>query len=358
MLITKPAPRALVVDDAPGITHVVSHMLSTSRHNFKVRALQNPLEALEVAQHGEIFDLAMLDVRMPGLNGIDLLHELKKRNPSATYVMMTAEDQDNLKTVTRALREGAQGFVLKPFRLNELMTAVELALEKTRLLRDRVRMSVYTPLLEGALAALLSALEVKDNSTQNHSSRVSYYAQKIAEEYRHELTFEKFTQVRMGSLFHDVGKIGVPDFILKKPGPLTEEERKEIMKHPEIGGKIIGAVQGLEEVATIVRAHHERFDGKGYPDGLKGYEIPLGARITTVADCYEAMVSPRVYSPGRSAEFALQELKRCRGTQFDPDIVDIFIRKMESSEIVHQQPSPLELESMSIKIPNCVTPNA
>lgn len=360
MLLTKPAPRALVVDDAPGITHVVSNILSMSRHNFKVRSVHDPLDALELCNQGEVFDLFMLDVRMPNMDGIELLSHLKKRNPSATYVMMTAEDQDNLKTVIRALREGAQGFVLKPFRLNELMSAVELALEKNRLIRENIQMRVYSPLLEGAISSLLSALELKDTSTQNHSNRVSYYAQKVAEAFRHELDFEKLVQVRLGSLFHDVGKIGVPDHILKKPGALTPEERKEIMKHPEIGAKIIGAVQGMEKVAEIVRAHHERFDGKGYPDGLKGYEIPLGARITTVVDCFEAMVSPRVYSPGRTVEFALFELQRCRGTQFDPDVVDVFLKKIESGEIVHQQPDWVELQSLanSQACNNPVSPSA
>ncbi len=333
MLLTKPALKALVVDDIPSITHVVSNALSLQ--DFKVQTVNDPLEALKLCRT-ETFQLVLLDVRMPNMDGIELLHHLKSLNPAATYVMMTAEDQDNLKTVTRALKEGAQGFVLKPFRINELVSSVNLALEKTRLLRQNIKMRVYAPLLEGATAALLSALEVKDLSTQNHSNRVSYYASKVSEAFRNELNYEEMMHVKLGSLFHDVGKIGVPDYILKKPGPLTPEERKEIMKHPEIGAKIIGAVEGMEKVAAIVRAHHERFDGDGYPDKLIGYEIPLGARITTVVDCFEAMVSPRVYSPGHTVDYALFELRRCRGTQFDPDVVDVFLQKVESGEIKHQ----------------------
>ena len=333
MLTTKPALKALVVDDIPSITHVVSNALSMQ--DFRVQTVNDPIDALKICQT-ETFELVLLDVRMPNMDGIELLHRLKQLNPAATYVMMTAEDQDNLKTVTRALREGAGGFVLKPFRITELISSVNLALEKTRLLRHNIRTQVYTPMLEGSIAALLSALEVKDISTQNHSNRVSYYATKVSESFRNELNYEEMIHVRLGSLFHDVGKIGVPDYILKKPGPLTPEERKEIMKHPAIGAKIIGAVEGMEKVASIVRAHHERFDGEGYPDKLKGYDIPLGARITTVVDCFEAIVSPRVYSPGRTVEYALAELKRCKGTQFDPDIVDVFIGKIESGEIEHQ----------------------
>ena len=114
------------------------------------------------------------------------------------------------------------------------------------------------------------------------------------------------------------------------------------MKHPEIGAKIIGAVEGMEKVAAIVRAHHERFDGRGYPDKLSGYDIPFGARIATVADCFEAMVSPRVYSPGHTVEYALSEIKRCRGSQFDPEITDIFLAKIENGDIIHQPADALE----------------
>ncbi len=330
MLITKSASKALVVDDMPDVARVISNSLLLQ--NFKVRVVYDPLEALEICRT-ESFDLVLLDINMPHMNGIDLLRHLKNLNPSATYIMLTGEDEDNFKTITQALREGAQGFVLKPFRVAELLSSVNLALEKTRLLRDNIRVKVYAPLLEGAISALLSALEAKDTSTQNHSNRVAYYAKTLSNGFRTELNYEELVHVRLGALFHDVGKIGVPDFILKKPGPLTHEERQIIMKHPETGAKIIGAVEGMEKVASIVRSHHERFDGKGYPDGLKGLQIPLGARITTVADCFEAMVSPRVYSPGRSVDYALSELRRCRGTQFDPDVVDVFIRYFESGEL-------------------------
>ncbi|HEX2914092.1 MAG TPA: HD domain-containing phosphohydrolase [Chloroflexia bacterium] len=353
MLITKPTSKALVVDDIPSITQVISNALGL--HNFTVRSVHDPLEALQICKR-ESFELVLMDVRMPNMDGIELLHHLKVLNPSATYVMMTAEDHENLKTVIRALKEGAQGFVIKPFRISELILSVNLALEKTSLMRENIRMKVYAPLLEGATSALLSALEVKDASTQNHSNRVSYYAQRIAQAYRHEMKYDEMLQVRLGSLFHDVGKIGVPDYILKKPGPLTPDERREIMKHPEIGARIIGAVEGMEKVSAIVRAHHERFDGKGYPDGLKGTDIPLGARITSVADCFEAMVSPRVYSPGRSVEYALTELRRCRATQFDPDVVDEFLRQFEAGEIVHQPASPGEINASPVNKNICANP--
>ena len=335
MFIARSTPnKALVVDDVSSIAHAVSIFLTN--RGFQVRTAYDPFEALKIC-HTESFDLVLLDIRMPGMNGLELLRRLKSLDASATYVMMTAEG--NLQTIIKALKEGAQGFVVKPFTQLELMNSVELALEKTRLIRENIRIKVYAPLLESATEALLSALEAKDYNTQSHSNRVSYYAQGISTAF--EMPEEDLVQVKIGALFHDIGKIGVPDLILQKPGPLTPEERQEIMKHPEIGEKIIGAIEGMEKVAIIVRAHHERFDGRGYPDGLTGEDIPLAARITTVADCFEAMVSPRVYSKGRSVEYALNELKRCSGTQFDPQVVEFFLSLMDSGNITYQEAVPL-----------------
>lgn len=332
MFIARPTTKALVVDDVPSIAHAVSIFLTN--RDFKVRTAYDPLEALKICR-SESFDLVLLDIRMPGMDGLELLRRLKRLDASATYVIMTAEG--NLQTVIKALKEGAQGFVVKPFTQSELMSSVDLALEKTRLIRENIRIKVYAPLLESASAALLSALEAKDGDTQSHSTRVSYYAQNMSAAF--EMTEDDLMQVKIGALFHDIGKIGVPDEILLKPGPLEPEERREIMKHPEIGAKIIGAFEGMEKVAAVVRAHHERYDGNGYPDKLAGNQIPLGARITTVADCFEAMVSPRVYSRGRSVEYALSELKRCAGTQFDPEVVEVFLYMMNNGQIIYQAAS-------------------
>ncbi len=329
MFIAQPSPKALVVDDVPGIAHAVSLFLSN--RGFQVRKAYDPFEALKICRY-ESFELVLLDIRMPGMDGLELLRRLKQLDASATYVIMTAEG--NLQTVIKALKEGAQGFVVKPFTQQELMNSVNLALEKTRLIRQNIRIKIYAPLLEGATSALLSALEAKDISTESHSNRVSYYAERISAAF--DMSDEELMQVKVGALFHDIGKIGVRDEVLQKPGPLTDDERREMMKHPEIGEKIIGAIEGMEKVAIIVRGHHERFDGKGYPDGLAGTNIPLGARIATVGDCFEAMVSPRVYSKGRSVEFALGELRRCAGLQFDPDVVEVFLNMIDNGKIIYQ----------------------
>jgi putative nucleotidyltransferase with HDIG domain len=339
--------KALVVDDISQAAEVVATILTNSR-GFAVRTVYDPLEALQICR-SENFDLVVMDYQMPGMDGFELLRHLKKADATTTYVMMTG--RNDLKVVINALKAGAQGFVGKPFTRSELLESIDMAMEKTRLLRDHIQLRVYTPLLQGAIGALLSALEFEHDDTANHSKRVGYYAESIATDFDMPADERNITQ--LGAIFHDIGKIGVPDHILLKPGPLDAEERKEMMRHPEIGWRIIKDVEGLHKVAQIVRAHHERYDGRGYPDGLKGDEIPLGARIAAVADSFEAIVSPRVYSAGRPVEEALKELKRCRGTQFDPDAVDIFIKKLDNGQIIYI-PATTPLTNPNL----CVQPGA
>jgi len=176
--------------------------------------------------------------------------------------------------------------------------------------------------LHDALRALVKALEAKDYYTKEHSERVTNYALLIAKEMG--LSMEKLETLRFAGHLHDVGKVGIPDSILLKPGRLTREEYEIIKRHPVIGAEIVGHIGLLQEEAEIIRYHHERFDGKGYPEGLKGEEIPLLARILAVADTYDAMTTRRPYRPSFSAETAYKEIIRCSGTQFDPEIVEVF----------------------------------
>jgi putative nucleotidyltransferase with HDIG domain len=333
------------VDDLSQAADVVANILSTNR-DYRVRAVYDPFDALELSKQ-EHFDLVVMDYQMPGMDGFQLLSHLKKADASTTFVMMTG--RNDMRVVMNALKAGAQGFVAKPFTRNELLEAIDLALEKTRLIREHIHMRVYQPLLQGAIGALLSALEYEHDDTANHSKRVSSYAESLALEF--EMLQEERQVTQLGALFHDIGKIGVPDHILLKPGPLDEDERREMQKHPEIGWRIIKDVEGLHQVALIVRAHHERFDGKGYPDGLKGLDIPLGARIAAVADSFEAMIAPRVYSKGRPVEDALEELRRCSGKQFDPDVVQVFLNKFESGLMHFSLPAkPLDDLRYCVKI--------
>jgi len=344
MLITRPAQRALVVDDHVTIARVVGSLLTL--RGFKVQTASDPLEVLSLVR-SQSFDLTVLDVNMPGMNGLDLLHHLRQRDPSCTYVMITADG--SLDTVIKALRLGAQGFIIKPFTHDEFLESIDLAIEKTNLIRQNISLRMYAPLLEGATSALLTALEARDVETQSHSSRVSSYAEAVAAGL--ELPYNDVMTVKIGALFHDIGKIGIPDRILRKPSRLTPEERLEIQKHPIIGERIIRSIEGMDAIAEIVRAHHENYNGTGYPDRLAGKNIPLGARITTVTDCFEAMVSPRVYSRGRSIDESISELKRCSGTQFDPQVVEIFLNKLETGQIVFSPPILLQNSNLDCADP-------
>ncbi|MEI7556499.1 HD domain-containing phosphohydrolase [Candidatus Chlorohelix sp.] len=339
------SPKALVVDDVSQAAETVAYILHLSR-GFSVRTVYDPYDALKVVKE-ENYDLVVIDYQMPGLDGIQLLKQLKNSDAATTYIIMTG--RNDMRVIMNALKAGAQGFVSKPFTRNELLESIDLALEKTRLLREHIHMRVYAPLLRSAIGALLSALEYEHDDTANHSKRVGYYAEEISIDFG--MSQEERHIIQLGALFHDIGKIGVPDHILLKPGFLTEEERHIMRTHPEIGWRIIKDVEGLGKVAEIVRAHHERFDGKGYPDGLSGQQIPLGARIASVADSFEAIVSPRVYSSGRSVEEALAEVRRCSGTQFDPAAVEIFLNKMENGKISYK-PTNTPISNLNL----CVQP--
>jgi putative nucleotidyltransferase with HDIG domain len=176
---------------------------------------------------------------------------------------------------------------------------------------------------DATLAALSGALDVRDTETEGHARRVVRYMELIAEGLN--VPVEQYATLRRGALLHDIGKIGVPDHILRKPGPLTENEWHTMKTHPDLGAKIIANVPFLEDVAVIIRAHHERWDGNGYPEGLADERIPLGARIFAVADSFDAMTSDRPYRRGRQLDAALAEIQRCAGTQFDPQVVAAFL---------------------------------
>jgi putative nucleotidyltransferase with HDIG domain len=187
---------------------------------------------------------------------------------------------------------------------------------------------------DATLAALSSALDVRDTETEGHARRVVRYMELIAEGLN--IPAEQHATLRRGALLHDIGKIGVPDHILRKPGPLTENEWYTMKTHPDLGAKIIANVPFLEEVAVIIRAHHERWDGNGYPEGLAGEQIPLGARIFAVADSFDAMTSDRPYRRGRQLDEALLEIDRCSMTQFDPQVVKAFLAvPIERIEAIH-----------------------
>lgn len=329
--------RVLVVDDEEPIRAMLSRYLE--QEGFRAAAAATGDEALELMQR-EFFDLVLSDIRMPGMDGIVLLGEIGRRHPETGVLMLTG--CEDVSMAVAAMKAGALDYVVKPFRLEDVGGALHNALERRRERLDRAahvknleeavqRQTVEVRRLlahldeasESTLDALLAALDARERETKAHSKRVGEYAVHLARVLG--VRGEELEVIRRGAMLHDIGKIGIPDGILLKPGQLTEAEWQEMRRHPQIGYWILSAVEPLRGAAEIVLCHHERYDGRGYPRGLQGEVIALGARIFSVVDTLDAMMSDRPYHRGASWEEARREIAANAGTQFDPAIVAAFL---------------------------------
>ena len=327
-------PRCLIVDDEPRLRQVLMHLMRND--GFDCLEAQNGEEAIAVLERQTV-TLVMSDLRMPQLDGIALLREIRGRWPDTAVVMITAVA--DVEVAVSCLAVGAMDYLTKPFHLEEVRARVAQALEKRRLVLEnrgyqeslQEKVAVQARRLEelflASVQSLAEALEVKDPYTRGHSVRVSHYSVVIAREMG--IDGEMLRRIELGGHVHDIGKIGVREDVLNKPGKLTNEEYQHIMTHSMVGWKILAPLLGeMPEALNIVRSHHERFDGRGIPDRLAGTDIPLEARIAA-ADSFDAMTSDRPYRPGLSMEEALAELVRCSGSQFDPRVVDAVIAAVE-----------------------------
>ena len=328
----------LVVDDDPSVRHVISSVLR--EEGYTVRAAASAEQALELLRASGDVPTVLSDLKMPGHDGIWLLDQILQRHPHAAVVMLTG--YGDTENAVECLKRGAADYLLKPPRITDLVRAIERAQSRRKLaiarnryhegLAHRVRektLEITEALRRTAdaytstLSALVAALDAREHETSDHSQRVVRYTMAIAR--RMGIAGEQVDRIARGALLHDIGKIGVPDSILLKAGPLTPSEWIEMRKHPEIGHQILQSIAFLASAADIVLAHQERWDGGGYPRGLSGTQIPLGARIFAIADTLDAMTSDRPYRRGVSYDEARAEIARCSGTQFDPVCVDAFL---------------------------------
>jgi cyclic di-GMP phosphodiesterase len=306
----------------------------------QVMLAANGATALEILSRGG-FDLVLTDVRMPGMNGLELLAEITRTCPSVGVLMLTA--CEDLTLAVNAMRIGALDYILKPFRLAEITNSVRDALDRRR---NQIEQAQRMTLLEETvnertvelrrmldrlhdaseitLEALVAALDAREHETQAHSKRVSEYTLVLAREMA--VDAGNLDIIRRGAMLHDIGKIGISDSILLKPGKLTDEEWVDMQKHPQIGFWILDGIEALKPASDVVLSHHERYDGGGYPRKLCGSEIPLGARIFSVTDCLDVMTSDRPYRKALSYDQARNEILRFSGTQFDPDVVKYFLK--------------------------------
>jgi len=335
--------RILVVDDEETIREIVSSMLNSAR--FQTRQASSGIEALALLNSGEEFDLMLSDLMMAEMDGIALLERTKERFPSLPVVMVTAVH--DISVALQALRNGAYDYILKPFEREQLLATVRRALETRRLKREN---DAYRTNLEALVAdrtrqwrealadlersydmtleALGDALDAKDAETQDHCKRVTAFTIAIAQ--RMSLPKEQISVIARGAFLHDIGKMAIPDEILCKPGKLTKEEMDIMREHAYTGYKIVCKIPFLAEAAEIVYSHQEWYDGTGYPRGLRGNEIPLGARIFSIADTLDAMRTTRRYRPAQTFPAVREEIKKYSGRQFDPSIVAVFLEIPES----------------------------
>jgi putative two-component system response regulator len=271
-------------------------------------------------------DIVLSDVGLPGISGIELTKKLETMYLDIPVVLLTG--LSDLSSVKRALRNGASDYLIKPVKIEELPVVIERNLERRRLESNRLQQNTADILLK-ALRALMRALDAKDEYSSGHSQRVVVLAMRMADELK--LNEEERYKLQLSAFLHDIGKIGMPDSILKKADSLEDYEFRKAKDHPVIGSKIIAEIEELSDVASIVRHHHERFDGTGYPDGLKGEAIPFFSRILAILDAYEALVSDRVYRKAINKSLALQEISKNAGWQFDPFLVDVFSRVIKKN---------------------------
>jgi len=326
----------LIVDDEVSVRRLLHQKLYGEGHECWEAG--NAIQALDRLRKNSIA-LVILDIKMPGMSGIELLTEIRA-NYSDTAVIMATATSDISVAIT-CMKRGAYDYMTKPFNLDEVVLNVDRALEKRRLelenkdyrqhLEEKVKEQAekIRASFLSAITALAYALEAKDEYTSGHSQRVADFAVAIAAELG--LSQESADKIRIAGLVHDIGKIGVRESILNKSSRLTDEEFQHIQKHAEIGERILAPIAEDAEILSLVRNHHEHFDGSGYPDGLKENQIPLGARILAVADAYEAMRSARPYRTAMSEAAACTEIQQGKGTQFDPAAADVFLRSRRTS---------------------------
>lgn len=319
----------LVVDDEESIRSYLSDVLS--HEGYGCRCFSESLKALAyLCERDQPADLMLADINMPGMGGMDLLRSVKSARPELPVILISGLYE--LALAIDALQFGADDFLKKPVRPQDVLTAVGKYLlpkngDGAAAVQDALRRFVRARRAGGettsSIEEVFRLLGIRRYETMQHSQRVAAYARIFAEELN--LAESALEHIELGSLLHDIGKIGIPRNVLLKPGKLDSEEWRVMREHPAIGYRLLAEFDDLQVEAAIVLSHHERFDGGGYPLGLRGKEIPLGARIFSIVDTFDAITSNRPYRAAQSSSIAKAEIERMGGLQFDPDLVHVFL---------------------------------
>jgi diguanylate cyclase (GGDEF)-like protein/putative nucleotidyltransferase with HDIG domain len=349
-LVRTKAPTVMVVDDDPSVLKIVRILLESEK--MSVETFETAKDALEAFQANPTgYDIALVDLNLEAMTGLDLTKIMCEKNPFLVSIIITGDA--TLENAVSSLRHGAYDFIQKPIQRNQLGITLDRALEYHRLRLEneeyqqnleamvrRKSLELATALkrtrdsFDFTLRSMTAMLDAREHDTAEHSVRVQQLTIMIAQKFG--LSEKDLSSIRQGALLHDIGKIGIPDHILLKKGALSEDERAAMRSHVRIGHALIEGNPDLKAAADIILCHHERFDGSGYPRGIKGSEIPLGARIFAVIDSYDAMRSTRPYRIGMSRKEALEELKKHSGTQYDPIVVQMFLKHVDEVEAIGQ----------------------
>lgn len=327
----------LIVDDEPAVRKVLATLLSQAGISSKVAA--NPQEALLMLET-TAFEAVISDLRMGAASGFDLLQQVRNRFPNLPFLMATGVD--DVRVGVQAMKEGADDYLLKPFDIDVVLASLRRALQRKQIecelenyrLHLEEMVSARTREVQVAVAdlehshsatleALGSAIDLRDGPTAGHSKRVLLYSLKIAQEIGG--LEDQLRTLGMGAWLHDIGKLAIPDSILLKPAALTDEERRVMEHHVELGYNLVKPIPLLTDAAEIILTHHERYNGSGYPRGLREESIPIGGRIFAVADSFDAMTSDRPYRTALPMKTARSVIELGRGELFDPQIVDAFL---------------------------------
>ena len=333
----QPAARVLAVDDESAACKLLSLILGPPA--FQCGTASNGKEALATLQV-ERFDAVISDLHMPGISGMELLSEVRRRYPHMAFLVVTGVD--DVDVGVHAMRCGADDYLVKPLRESAVIASLVSALHKRKLEQEvenyrqhleemvaertgqlQVALDQIQRSYEDTLQALGAAIDLRDNETAGHSQRVCRYSLEIASAMG--WSDKQLGKLVSGAYLHDIGKLGIPDGILLKPGPLTADQRTIMQRHAQIGFDLVKDILFLADAAEIILTHHERYDGCGYPRGLKGKEILLSARIFSIADTLDAITSDRPYRRAASFQSARETIRRLAGSQFDPQAVDVFL---------------------------------
>lgn len=331
--------KILVCDDEEAIREVISTLLEA--RDYRCTVVPDGFQAIQEIKKGS-YDLVLSDIVMPEMDGMRLLRQARTQDEDIPVIMVTA--MHDISIALEAIRAGAYDYILKPFEKDQLYHSVERALEHRHLVLENrsyqqnlehlvaqrtQQLSLTLHDLEQSydytLEALGNALDAKDAETEGHCQRVTAITILMAKTMK--VDREQLRHIARGAFLHDIGKMGIPDQVLRKPGPLSDEEREVMRRHCDIGYSVLKKIPFLQDAAEIVLAHQECYNGSGYPRGMKGEEIPLGARIFAVADTLDAMCSDRPYRKALPISAAREEIKKFSGTQFDPRVVSAFLSK-------------------------------